>query len=178
VRRVVVVSGAPGAGKSTLAVPLARALDLPLLSKDTIKESLFDVLGHTSPNELESSRQLGAAAMTLLWRLAAGCPAVVLEANFRSRSAYEREQLQALSPIPVEVHCRVAPEVAAARYDERGATTHHHPVHVVRSISPAALAEFQEPFALGPVVDVDTNRPVDVSAVADAVRDALDQVGS
>jgi len=38
----VVVSGAPGAGKSTLAGPLAERLGLPLIGKDHIKETLFD----------------------------------------------------------------------------------------------------------------------------------------
>jgi hypothetical protein len=43
----------------------------------------------------------------------------------------------------------------------------------MRSISAESLAEFQEPFALGPVVEVDTSRPVDVDVVAAAVRDEL-----
>ncbi len=177
-RQVVLVSGAPGAGKSTLAVPLARALGFPLLAKDVIKEALFDALGHTCEDELASSRRLGATSMELLWRLAAECPEVVLEANFRSASAYERKRVQALGPAPVEVHCRVAPEIAAQRYDERGARSDHHPVHVLRTISPSALAEFQEPFALGPVIEVDTTSPVDVGAVADAVREALAQLAA
>jgi adenylate kinase family enzyme len=42
VKRVVLVSGAPGSGKTTIAVPLAAELGLPLLSKDIIKEQLFD----------------------------------------------------------------------------------------------------------------------------------------
>lgn len=91
-RQVVLVSGAPGAGKSTLARPLADLLGMPLLSKDVIKETLFDVLGHVADDELDSSRRLGAA-MELLWRLAAECPSVVLEANFRSQSGYERERV-------------------------------------------------------------------------------------
>jgi adenylate kinase family enzyme len=40
-RVVVLVSGAPDAGKTALAVPLAAALGLPLLSKDQIKETLL-----------------------------------------------------------------------------------------------------------------------------------------
>ena len=172
-RQVIFISGAPGAGKSTMALPLARALEFPLLSKDTIKETLFDVLGHTSPDEVASSRQIGAAAMTLLWRLAAECPAVVLEANFRSASQHERERLQELSIRPVEVYCRVSPEIATQRYNERGTRSDHHPVHVMRSISSESLAEYQEPFALGPVVEVDTTRPVDVDLVAAAVRREL-----
>jgi len=40
----VVVSGPPASGKSTLAPVLARALSLPLVAKDTIKDALMTVL--------------------------------------------------------------------------------------------------------------------------------------
>ena len=43
--RIVVVSGAPGTGKSTLAAVIADRLQLPLLSVDLIKEALGDALG-------------------------------------------------------------------------------------------------------------------------------------
>lgn len=43
-RKIVLVSGAPGAGKTTIAQPLAEALGFPLLSKDHIKETLYDSL--------------------------------------------------------------------------------------------------------------------------------------
>lgn len=46
-----VVSGSPGAGKSTLAGPLASKLGFPLLSKDIIKETLFDQLGHVDDDK-------------------------------------------------------------------------------------------------------------------------------
>ncbi|MGN6577617.1 MAG: AAA family ATPase, partial [Nocardioides sp.] len=39
---VVYVSGAPGAGKSTVAHRLADRLGLVLVSKDVLKERLFD----------------------------------------------------------------------------------------------------------------------------------------
>ena len=64
-RRVVLVSGAPGSGKTTLAVPLAAELGFALLSKDRIKETLHDALG-APVSDLAWSSRLGAAAMELL----------------------------------------------------------------------------------------------------------------
>ncbi len=57
-RRIVIVSGAPGAGKTTLAPPLAAALGLPLFAKDTIKETLYDLLGY---DEADRCRVSGVA---------------------------------------------------------------------------------------------------------------------
>jgi len=42
---LIVVSGAPGTGKSTIAAALGAALRFPVLSLDPIKEALADVLG-------------------------------------------------------------------------------------------------------------------------------------
>lgn len=150
VAEVVVVSGAPGAGRSTLAAPLARDLGFPLIAKDVIKESLFDSLGQLDADPLASSWRLGGAAMELLWRLAEECPSVVIEANFRSHSVYERQRLRALSPRPVEVYCRLPVEQPAERYARRGTRSDPHPVHVTRSLPVSAFHEFQEPMGLGP----------------------------
>lgn len=86
---VVYVSGAPGAGKSTVAVPLAEQLGLPLLSKDIIKERLFDSLPSSSEDPMIWSRVLGGVAMDLLWTLARQPSTVVLEASFRPHSDFQ-----------------------------------------------------------------------------------------
>lgn len=82
------VSGAPGAGKTTLAVTLAASLSLPLFSMDLIKETLAETLGGPTA-DLGYSRRPRAAAMEVLWRLARHAPAAVIEANFRPRSEYD-----------------------------------------------------------------------------------------
>ncbi len=164
-RRLVYVSGAPGSGKTSLAGPLAAELGYALLSKDRIKETLHDALGAPVP-DLAWSRRLGGAAMELLWALAADAPAVVIEANFRPYSDYERAKLSALAARPVEVHCACPPGLALQRYNARAS----HPVHVVTALQLEAMAEWDRPVGIGALITVDTTVTVDVSAVAAAVR--------
>jgi predicted kinase len=168
VQRLVYVSGAPGAGKSTLAGPLAAELGYAMLGKDIIKETLHGVLG---PPDLDRarSRELGAASMELLWALAARSPQVLIEANFRPYSDYERNRLAALGGVQVEVHCTCAGELAVARYNARP----RHPVHVQTTITPDYLTEFDRPVGIGTLVTVDTTSPVDVPAIAAQIRSLL-----
>jgi predicted kinase len=165
-RKLVYVSGAPGAGKTSLAIPLAAELGLPLLTKDRIKETLHDAFGAPEP-DLTWSRNLGAAAMELLWTLAADAPAVVIEANFRPYSQHTREKLSALAASPVEVHCTCPPALAVQRYNARRT----HPVHVVTTLELDAMAEYDRPVGIGTLITVDTTVHVDVLAVAATVRD-------
>ena len=143
---------------------------MPLVTKDVIKETLHDVMGPVRPDPWDSSRVMGAAAMELMWRLAALAPRVMLEANFRHADPEERAQLAALAESPVEVYCRVPPDVAAVRFAARNSNPGAHPVHVASSMPPEWFDQFQEPVGLGPVLEVDTTVPVDVAAVARWVR--------
>jgi len=182
-RDVVLVSGMPGAGKSTLAGPLAAELGFALLSKDRIKETLHDVLSGAlrapgTPADLPWTRSLGAAAMELIWLLAGQATQVVLEANFRPRSSHERDKITLLAAGGgrlVEVYCRCPAQVAAARYAARVA--HRHPVHVVTSLSAEFIAEFDQPVGLGELIEVNTLAQADIAALAGDVRARLAVAG-
>jgi len=177
-RRAVVISGPPGSGKTTLARPLARRLGFALLSKDDIKESLYTSLGG-APGDPAYSSLIGAAAMDLLWALAQHCPSVVLEANFRTRSPEERAKLAALDARIVEVHCRVPLEEASRRFAERAREERHHPAHPLMEMPPERMAEYKDPFALSPVIEVDTSAPVDLDALVEWItRSWTAQAGS
>jgi predicted kinase len=173
-RSIIMVSGAPASGKSTLARALAQAFSYPLLSKDTIKESLFDSLGTRLGSNVDSaaelSRLLSRAAMDLLWSLAPCCLNVILEANFRPRSQQERGQFAALEGRKLEVYCHCTPEEAARRFRERATRSDHHPAHSMKILSAELLKEFDRPVGLCPVIDVDTERPVDPLEVVFRIR--------
>ena len=172
-RRIVLVSGPPASGKTTLARPLAERLGFALLTKDDIKESLFTALDGP-PGDLAFSRKIGDAAMEILWTLAPHCPEVVLEANFRTKNNNERHKFAALLAYPgtqaVEVYCRVPREEASRRFADRARHQRHHPAHALMEMSPNRIAEYEEPFALTPVIEVDTTMPLDLAALVSRIE--------
>jgi predicted kinase len=168
--RIVLVSGPPGAGKTTLARPLAKALGFALLSKDDIKEPLFDTLGGVRGDH-EASQRIGAASWEVLWALAPHIPHLVLEANFHPNSAYEHARLAALPGQIVEVYCRCPPAEVARRFAARAARPEHHAAHYAGEVSQSVIvSEFGRPMGIGTVIEVDTRAAVDIAALADRIR--------
>jgi hypothetical protein len=164
--RLVVVSGPPGAGKSTLAEPLAARLGLPLLAKDIIKEALGDALDLHGP---DWTRALSRASWAAMWELAANGSAVI-EGNF---SAPAIEPLRAIDATLVEVFCRCPLATCRDRYIDRFAAGRRHRVHVPGEPPLTFFAPFDEPLQIGPVVEVRTDEPVDLDAVVERVRHHL-----
>lgn len=110
-----VVSGPPGSGKSTIAYPLARALGLPLVAKDTIKEALLTVM---DARDVETSRAIGAAAVAAMFAVAAETPrGAVIDCNLHRSLAVPH--LRRLPGQIIEIFCRCDREVALARYRAR-----------------------------------------------------------
>lgn len=83
----ILVTGIPAAGKSTMAEVVSEKLKLPVISKDAIKEVLFDNVGFQSRAE---KVKLGIASMEIMYYAAgqlmkAGQP-FILENNFEYSS--------------------------------------------------------------------------------------------
>jgi predicted kinase len=163
---LVLVTGPPASGKTTLAQPLAHHLGLPLLGKDTIKEALFDTLG---TGDRAWSRRLGAASYAVLLALAGELPAAVLDANFYPE--HGPALLQACQR-PIEVFCRCPAAEVERRFTRRAPARHPgHVDHVLDARLKAVLDGGVGPLGLGgPVLEVDTGGPVEVTAVARWVK--------
>lgn len=83
----ILVTGIPASGKSTMAEALSEKLKLPVISKDTIKELLFDRIGFQSREEKVN---LGIASMEIMYYAAKQFMKVrqpfILENNFENSS--------------------------------------------------------------------------------------------
>ncbi len=169
---VIVVSGAPGTGKSTVAAALADHFGWPLLCLDMLKEALADVLGC---GDEDWSDRVGDAAAEIVFRLSAQFPAAVAEGWWRGA---RRERARQEFAGAVEVFCRCDPQVAAARMRSRPGAG-RHPIHR-DVINPslldraAAVAAAVTPLGLGSaLIEVDTQRPGAPATAVTAVAEAL-----
>ncbi|MBV9544274.1 MAG: AAA family ATPase [Chloroflexi bacterium] len=182
---VLIITGPPASGKSTLGRQLAHRLGLALLSKDLFKEVLFDELGWF---DREWSRRLGSASMVLLFRSALALleadQSVALEANFYPE--WDTDSVRMLAETSrcrfVQLVCSASPQTLVDRYRRRSLTGERHPGHVQSE----ALDETLERLASGrwdaldlegPVITVDTEvlpSEGQIEHIVEQVRDVLE----
>ena len=160
----VLVGGWPASGKTTLARALAVELQMPCLSKDEVKEALLDALGAAAT--VAESRRIGTAAVHCVLRVARGLDGAVIDSTWFD---YALPLVNELPGIKVEIRCTAALEVVRDRFVSRRRDARHLDLERAED---ELWAEPVAPLGVGPFIEVDTNRPVDVSSLAQAVRDA------
>jgi predicted kinase len=154
--RLIVVTGPPGAGKTTIANELRTRLGLPLVAKDGLKEVLGGALGI---EDRTRSHQLGSAVFEILGlvvkELLAHGVSVIAEGNFTERSTL----FTGLPPAEiVQVHVSAEAETLRARLSGREA---RHPVHYDREaadeVSARAAGGEWPPLPIdGRLIEIDT----------------------
>jgi len=128
---LILITGLPGTGKSTLARQIASRYRFALIAKDAIKEAAMDVLGW----DAAQSRMLSDVSFAVLFALsrqflAAGLR-VVLEGNFRAgeHEAALRAARSAAGPSVIQILCRVDEAERRARISSRKSDPANHPGH-------------------------------------------------
>ncbi len=140
---LVVITGAPCTGKSSVARLLARRLSLPLIGKDAIKEQLFDSLG---TGDRDWSRRLSRASFDLMYRFAEmtlrarqGC---IVEGNFKpaEETLYLNRLIESTGCEVAQIVCHSPAKVIWARHSMRAKQQHRHPGHVDQLYSAEEMA--------------------------------------
>ena len=194
---LIILAGMPASGKTTFAAKLSAALGYPVLEKDNLKESLFDVIGFQT---YEQKRLMDTAATAVLLRCAdallKGGQSLILVNNFRKDMEADVEALlQAHTCRCVFVFFGGDGDVFYKRYVARDLRGERHLGHVLQEHYPPwpgdplthtmTREEFAEKFEkLGMQdfhvtgirrIDVDATHPetIDTEALIQTIRNSL-----
>ena len=118
---IVIVSGAPGTGKTRLAHDLAAAIGCPAICRDEVKEGMVHAHGAgfaAAPGD-ELTQRTFRVFFDALRVLVEGGATVVAEAAFQDRAwRTGLEPLRSIADLRV-IHCDVADDVARRRRADR-----------------------------------------------------------
>ena len=135
---LIIVAGLPASGKSSFAEYASHALHIPLISKDSIKEVLFDYIGFK--NHDEKTALNNASLFVMLY---AACQILKEDQDIILENNFENNALDPLMTIISENKCNVISilftgkmETLYKRYVERNCSPGRHRGHVLSDCYP------------------------------------------
>ncbi|MEG0077673.1 AAA family ATPase [Anaerorhabdus sp.] len=132
------VSGIPASGKTKIAQILSNEFSIPVISKDSIKEIMFDDIGFNNRNEKVN---LGIASMNIMYylskQLMKSNQSFVLENNFEQVSIKGLETiLNEYHYETIHIHVTGDPRIIYQRFVNRDKSEERHLGHVVNTKYP------------------------------------------
>lgn len=130
--KVIIVTGKPAAGKSTLASWLSKELQMPLVSKDAIRELLFERLGW---RDRPWAQLLGRASVDMMFYFAntglATGYSIILDNSFNPSMSNSRfqEMLNEHRAESIQIVCNSDRVTLFKRFKTRIETGNRHPGH-------------------------------------------------
>jgi predicted kinase len=181
--QLIITTGRPASGKSTLAKWLSKELGMPCFSKDNLREVLFDSLGW---KDRKCSQMLGRASIDLMFYVAemhfeAGCSAILDNSFDPSLSDSRFQALKAKYGIEtIQIVCDSDKETLYNRFRERAMTGHRHQGHGDQEVLKDLHGYFAKEQSVvlnigGTVIEVDTTdfSKVDYQAILNEVKLAI-----
>ncbi len=130
---LILLNGPPCAGKTHLRDYIAQTFRVPAMSKDIVKESMYETLGWS---DRAWSRKLGQAAVALLFEYAASLlsqgQSCLLENNFvADRAQRDLEALRTKARFrTAQIFMWAQPETLHLRFQARARLASRHPGHL------------------------------------------------
>jgi len=130
---LIIITGLPGTGKTTLGKKLAEELCLPFICRDDFKEIIFDNLGWKNR---EWSKKIGRSSYDLLYHITESLlkakKSLIIETNFNPKFA--NQQLLALKKkydfAPFQIRCITDGKILFERFKKRANSDERHPGHM------------------------------------------------
>lgn len=139
---IILIAGMPASGKTTFAKCLSEELQIPMVSKDEIKEILFDTVGFHSREEKVA---LGVGSMNIMYLFAEALMGtnklIILENNFENISKPKLQELiNKYHYTPITVLFDGDIKKIYNRFIERDNSPTRHRGHVVNTEYPESIS--------------------------------------
>lgn len=129
---LIIVSGPPSSGKTTLATSIAKKFGLPLITKDSLKEILFDTIGW---KDRGWSKKIGTASFAIMHYFLDSVmttgQSIIIEGNFKTEfeAQHITPRLKQYNYQAIQVMCQCDGEILFERFKERSESKNRHPGH-------------------------------------------------
>lgn len=129
---LIIISGPPCSGKTTLAKSIAQKFNLPLITKDSLKEILFDTIGW---EDREWSKKIGTASFAIIHYLLdsvmATSQSIIIEGNFKTEfeTQHIKPRLDQYNYQAVQIMCQCDGKILFERFKQRSKSKNRHPGH-------------------------------------------------